>query len=61
MPDSPPLRHWNSARDLLVRVPTTDDDVSITASGEPLDSAEKVRQFIEQLNMGRIAAESDVG
>ncbi len=61
MADSPSIRHWQSARDLLVRMPPSDDDIPITASGEPLDSSEKVRQFVEQLNAGRIDAKSDVG
>lgn len=61
MADSPSIRHWKSARDLLVRVPPTNDDIPITASGVRLDSSEKVRQFIEQLNARRIATESDVG
>ena len=42
-------------------MPPSDDDIPITASGELLDSSEKIRQFIEQLNAGRIDPESDVG
>jgi hypothetical protein len=55
-----PNLHWNTARDLIGLEPPSDDDIPVTASGERLDSSHKIRQFIEQLNLTRAAAASDV-
>ncbi len=44
---------WASARDLVGDVPPTEDDVPITPAGERLDTVEKVRQFIDDLNAAR--------
>jgi hypothetical protein len=44
---------WASARDLVGDVAPTEDDVPITPAGERLDTVEKVRQFIDDLNAAR--------
>jgi hypothetical protein len=44
---------WASARDLVGDVPPTEDDVPITPAGERLDTLEKVRRFIDDLNAAR--------
>lgn len=46
-------KHWNSARDLVGSELPTSDDVSTTLSGEPLDTAEKVRDFLSSVNATR--------
>jgi hypothetical protein len=40
---------WGSARDLVGDQPPSADDVPTTLTGEPLDSADKVRDFLERL------------
>ena len=46
-------KHWDSARELVGRDMPTPDDVPTTLSGEPLDTAEKVRDFLVPLNAAR--------
>lgn len=46
-------KHWDSARELVGRDLPTSDDVPTTLSGEPLDTAEKVRDFLVSLNAAR--------
>lgn len=48
-------RHWASARELVGTEAPTVDDVPITLDGERLDSPEKVRAFLDQLNAARNA------
>lgn len=48
-------KHWDSARDLVGSEPPTSDDVPTTLSGEPLDSADKVREFLASLERARTA------
>lgn len=48
-------KHWDSARELVGGEPPTSDDVPTTLSGEPLDSAEKVREFLAGLDGARTA------
>jgi hypothetical protein len=48
-------KHWDSARDLVGGEPPTSDDVPTTLSGEPLDSADKVREFLASLERARTA------
>ena len=50
-----PAKHWDSARDLVGSEPPTSDDVPTTLSGEPLDSADKVRDFLATLERARTA------
>ena len=52
---APPAKHWDSARDLVGSEPPTSDDVPTTLSGEPLDSADKVREFLASLERARSA------
>ena len=49
------VKHWDSARDLVGSEPPTSDDVPTTRSGEPLDSADKVREFLATLERARTA------
>ena len=44
---------WGSARDLVGGQPPSVDDVPTTLAGEPLDSADKVHDFLEQLAASR--------
>lgn len=46
-------KHWDSARELVGRDMPTPDDVPTTLSGEPLDTAEKVRDFLVSVNAAR--------
>jgi hypothetical protein len=46
---------WASARELVGTTPPTDDDVPTTLAGEPLDSADKIRAFLNDLNATRIS------
>lgn len=39
-------KHWDSARELVSSEPPTPDDIPTTLLGEPLDSAEKVLEFL---------------
>lgn len=48
-------KHWDSARDLVGSEQPTSDDVPMTLSGEPLDSADKVREFLATLERARTA------
>ena len=48
-------KHWDSARDLVGSEPPTSDAVPTTLSGEPLDSADKVRDFLATLERARTA------
>ena len=48
-------KHWNSARDLVGSELPTSDDVPTTLSGEPLDTADKVRDFLSLVNAARNA------
>ena len=48
-------KQWASARELVGTEPPTADDVPITLDGERLDSPEKVRAFLDQLNAARHA------
>lgn len=48
-------KQWDSAVDLLGNEPPTSDDVPTTLSGEPLDTADKVRDFLTNLNRARPA------
>ena len=48
-------QHWDSARDLVGSEPPTSDDVPTTLSGEPLDSADKAREFLATLERARTA------
>ena len=43
-------KHWDSARELVGRDLPTSDDVPTTLSVEPLDTAEKIRDFLVSLN-----------
>ena len=52
---TPSAKHWDSARELVGGEPPTSDDVPTTLSGEPLDSAEKVREFLAGLDGARTA------
>ena len=45
----------DSARDLVGGEPPTSDDVPTTLSGELLDSADKVREFLATLERARTA------
>ncbi len=44
---------WGSARDLVGDQPPLDDDVPTTLAGEPLDTADKVHDFLERLAASR--------
>jgi len=44
---------WGSARDLVGDQPPPVDDVPTILAGEPLDSADKVRDFLERLAASR--------
>ena len=44
--DTVSAKHWESARDLLGTEPPTLDDLPTTLAGEPLDSVDKVREFL---------------
>ncbi len=48
-------KHWDSARDLVGSDPPTSDDLPTTLAGEPLDSADKVREFLANLDRARTA------
>ena len=48
-------KRWDSARDLVGGEPPTSDDVPTTLSGELLDSADKVREFLATLERARTA------
>lgn len=48
-------KHWESARDLVGSDPPTSDDLPTTLAGEPLDSADKVREFLANLDRARTA------
>lgn len=48
-------KYWDSARDLVGSEPPTSDDLPTTLSGEPLDSADKVREFLATLERARTA------
>jgi hypothetical protein len=50
---TPSAKHWDSARELVGRNLPTSDDVPTTFSGEPLDTAEKVRDFLVSLDAAR--------
>lgn len=52
---APSVKHWDSARQLLSSELPTSDDVPTTLSGEPLDSADKVREFLAILERARTA------
>jgi len=47
--------HWTSARELVGNVPPTDDDCPISLTGERLDTAEKLRRYLDELNSSRNA------
>jgi len=49
------VKHWDSARELVGGEPPTSDDVPTTLAGEPLDSADKVREFLASLIDARTA------
>lgn len=53
--------HCESARELAGSQPPTEDDVSITRDGRRLDTPDKVRAFIEEINAGQAAATSPDG
>ena len=53
--DTAAVKHWASARDLVGSDPPTSDDLPTTLAGEPLDSADKVRQFLANLDRARLA------
>ncbi len=46
-------KHWDSAVDLVGSELPTSDDVPTTLSGEPLDTADKVRDFLQSVNAAR--------
>jgi hypothetical protein len=46
-------KHWDSARDLVGSEPPTPDDFPTTLAGEPLDSVEKVREYLARLDRAR--------
>ncbi len=46
-------KHWDSAVDLVGSELPTSDDVPTTLSGEPLDTADKVRDFLLSVNAAR--------
>jgi hypothetical protein len=50
MPTTPTTTSWPSAGDLVGIDQPSDDDVPTTLSGEPLDTAQKLRTFLEKLN-----------
>lgn len=53
--DTVSTKHWDSARDLVGSDPPTSDDLPTTLAGEPLDSADKVREFLANLDRARTA------
>lgn len=53
--DSVSVKHWDSARDLVGSDPPTSDDLPTTLAGEPLDSVDKVREFLANLDRARPA------
>jgi hypothetical protein len=53
--DTPAVKHWDSARDLVGSDPPTSDDLPTTPAGEPLDSVDKVREFLANLDRARPA------
>jgi hypothetical protein len=46
-------KRWASARELVGSTPPTDDDVPTTLDGEPLDTPEKIRAFVDEINSRR--------
>lgn len=44
---------WASARDLVGDQPPSVDDLPTTLAGEPLDTADKVHDFLEKLAASR--------
>lgn len=50
---TPSAKHWDSARELVGGGFPTSDDTLTTPSGEPLDTAERVRGFLVFLNAAR--------
>jgi hypothetical protein len=50
MSTTPTTTSWPSARELVGINQPTDDDVPTTPSGERLDTAQKLRVFLEKLN-----------
>ena len=55
MGDTAPRISWKSARELLGTAPPTADDLPLTLQGEPLDSADKLQQFLGDLNAAHTA------
>lgn len=53
--DTVSTKHWDSARDLVGSEPPTSDDLPTTPEGEPLDSADKVREFLANLDRASTA------
>lgn len=53
--DSASAKRWDSARDLVGSELPTPDDVPTTLAGEPLDSAEKIRDYLARLDRARSA------
>ncbi len=49
------VKRWKSARELVGSEPPNSDDIPTTLAGEPLDSADKVREFLASLNSARTA------
>ena len=53
MKNASSVKQWESARDLVGDAPATADDVPTTLAGEPLDSVDKVRDFLASLDRAR--------
>jgi hypothetical protein len=55
MSNASSAKHWDSARDLVGSEPPTPDDFPTTLTGEPLDSADKIRDYLARLDRARSA------
>jgi hypothetical protein len=51
----PSQNTWASARDLVGEQPPSSDEVPTTLTGEHLDTADKVHDFLERLAASRSA------
>jgi hypothetical protein len=49
----PSQNTWASARDLVGEQPPSSDEVPVALTGEPLDSADKVHEFLKRLAASR--------
>ena len=55
MSNASSARHWESARDLVGSEAPTSDDFPTTLAGEPLDSVDKIRDYLALLDLSRSA------